>query len=99
MSGYSATKSAQAAFAESLRSEFVGTGIHISAVFPVSTATEFKQAIARDFGHEVSGLGPKQSVDQVAAAIVRCLESPPAEVYPHAKSRALAILNAVAPAF
>jgi short-subunit dehydrogenase len=99
MSGYSATKSAQAAFAESLRSEFVGTGIHISAVFPVSTATEFKQAIARDFGHEVSGLGPKQSVDQVAAAIVRCLESPRAEVYPHAKSRALAILNAVAPAF
>src|SRR5262245_53103724 len=36
MSGYCATKSAQAAFAESLRSEFVGTDIHVSAVFPVS---------------------------------------------------------------
>ncbi len=99
MSGYSATKSAQAVFAESLRSEFVGTGIHVSAVFPVSTETEFKEAMARDFGHDVSGLGPRQPVDRVAAAIVRCLNSPRAEVYPHATSRALGILNALAPAF
>ena len=26
--------------------------------------------MARDFGHRVSGLGPKQSVDEVARAIV-----------------------------
>src|SRR5512145_2218386 len=41
MSGYSATKSAQAAFAEALRAEFAGTAIHVSVVFPVSTETEF----------------------------------------------------------
>lgn len=99
MSGYSATKAAQAAFAESLRSEFAGTDIHISAVFPVSTTTEFKYAMERDFGHQVSGLGPKQEVDDVARAIVRCIERPRAEVYPHAASRALAVLNVVAPAF
>jgi len=98
MSGYSATKAAQDAFAESLRSEFVGTAIHVSAVFPVSTSTEFKHAMERDFGHDVSGLGPKQRVEDVARAIVRCVHRPRAEVYPHAASRALAVLNTIAPA-
>jgi short-subunit dehydrogenase len=99
MSGYTATKCAQAGFAESLRSELVGTDIHVSAVFPVSTDTEFKGAMERDFGHRVSGLGPKQPVEHVARAIVDCIRRPRAEVYPHRKSRALTILNAVAPAF
>jgi len=99
MGGYSATKAAQAGLAESLRSELVGTDIHVSAVYPVSTETEFRSAMQRDYGYTVSGLGPKQSVSEVAAAILRCIESPRAEVYPHRKSRALAVLNAVAPAF
>ena len=83
MSGYSATKAAQAVFAESLRSEFAGTDIHVSAVFPVSTTTEFREAMERDFGHQVSGLGPKQSVDDVARAIVAMRPPAAAEVYPH----------------
>ena len=99
MSGYSATKAAQAAFAESLRSEFVGTDIHVSAVFPVSTTTEFREAMERDFGQQVSGLGPTQPVDHVARAIVQCIRRPAAEVHPHRTSRGLAILNAIAPAF
>jgi NAD(P)-dependent dehydrogenase (short-subunit alcohol dehydrogenase family) len=97
MSGYSATKAAQAGFAESLRSEFAGTNIHISAVFPISTETEFRSAMARDFGHSVSGLGPKQSVDHVARAIVNCIRRPRPEVYPHPPSRALPLLNGIAP--
>ena len=32
--------------------------------------TEFREAMERDFGHQVSGLGPKQSVEDVARAIV-----------------------------
>ena len=99
MSGYSATKAAQVGFAESLRTEFVGTDIHVSVVLPVSTETEFRDAMARDYGHSVRGLGPKQSADTVARAIVRCIRRPRAEVYPHAKSRALTILNALAPGF
>ena len=90
MSGYSATKAAQAVFAESLRSEFAGTDIHVSAVFPVSTTTEFREAMERDFGHEVSGLGPKQSVDHVAARHRRLHPPAAAEVYPHRASRGLA---------
>jgi short-subunit dehydrogenase len=97
MSGYSATKAAQVGFAESLRAEFAGTDIHVSVVFPVSTDTEFKQAMERDFGHSVSGLGPRQPVDDVARAIVACIRRPSPEVYPHASSRGLAVLNAVAP--
>ena len=99
MSGYSATKAAQAGFAESLRSEFASTDIHVSAVYPISTDTEFRSAMQRDYGYSVTGLGPKQPVEAVAAAVVRCIRHPRADVYPHAKSRALAVLNAVAPAF
>jgi short-subunit dehydrogenase len=99
MSGYSATKAAQTGFAESLRSEFSRSGIHVSVVFPVSTETEFRQAMVRDYGHAVSGIGPQQSMDDVARAIVACIHRPVPEVYPHRLSRALAVLNVVAPAF
>ena len=47
MSGYSATKAAQVAFAESLRTEFSGTAIAVSVVLPVSTETEFRSAMQR----------------------------------------------------
>jgi short-subunit dehydrogenase len=99
MGGYSATKAAQAGFAESLRSEFSSTNIHVSAVYPVSTETEFRSAMQRDYGYSVTGLGPKQPVEAVAAAVVRCIRHPRAEVYPHRTSRGLAVLNAIAPAF
>jgi short-subunit dehydrogenase len=99
MGGYSATKAAQAALAESLRSEFAGTAIHVSCVYPISTRTEFHDAMTRDYGHSVSGLGPKQSVDAVARAVIACVRRPRPEVYPHTPSRALALINIVAPAF
>lgn len=46
-----------------------------------------------------SELGPKQSVDKVARAMVGCLRRPVPEVYPHRLSRGLTIINAVAPGF
>jgi short-subunit dehydrogenase len=97
MAGYSATKAAQAGFAESLRAEFMGTDIHVSVVFPVSTETEFRDAMTRDYGHAVSGVGPKQPAARVAQAIAACLDRPRPEVYPHRPSRALAILNVLTP--
>jgi NAD(P)-dependent dehydrogenase (short-subunit alcohol dehydrogenase family) len=99
MGGYTATKAAQAGLAESLRGEFAGTPIHVSCVYPVSTPTGFTEAMARDYGHHISGLGPKQSVDDVAEAIVACVRRPRPEVYPYRLSRGLAILNAIAPVF
>lgn len=94
---YSATKAAQIGFIEALRAEFVGTGLHASVVYPVRTETEFHDAIHRDFGHRVVGLGPRQSADDVARAIVECVVSPKVEVYPFPKAWGLAVLSVVAP--
>lgn len=97
MSGYCATKAAQVGFTESLRAEFADSGIHVSVVYPVSTETEFREAMSRDYGHSVRGLGPKQPADAVASAIVACVKRPRPEVYPYGWARALAILNAATP--
>ena len=100
MGAYAATKFAQVGLAECLRSELVGSGIHVSVVFPVSTETEFFDVMARETGVPVTrASGPRQSVEEVADAIARAIERPVAEVYPHAPSRALVILNALAPGF
>lgn len=95
---YGATKAAQLGLAESLRAELAGTGIHVTVVFPISTRTEFHDAIRRDYGHAVSGLGPKQDAGDVARAIGRGLVRPRAEIYPHGPSRALAVAGVIAPA-
>ncbi|MFI5178715.1 MAG: SDR family NAD(P)-dependent oxidoreductase [Vicinamibacterales bacterium] len=95
---YAATKAGQLAFIESLRAEFVGTPFRASVVFPVVTTTEFHETIARDFGHEVSGSGPRQSADHVAKTIANCIVSPKAEVYPFPKAWWLAVLSVLAPA-
>jgi NADP-dependent 3-hydroxy acid dehydrogenase YdfG len=95
---YSATKAAQIGFIEGLRAEFSGTELHASVIYPVSTVTEFHAAIARDFGHTVKGKGPRQSADRVASAIVECMVSPRAEVYPFGHAKWLAVLSVVAPA-
>jgi len=94
---YSATKAAQIGFIEALRAEFYGTPIKASVVLPVSTATEFLPAIARDFGHEINALGPRQSAEAVAKAIVRCVITPRPEVYPFSKARVLALVSVLAP--
>jgi short-subunit dehydrogenase len=94
---YSATKAAQIGFIEALRAEFAGSGLHASVVYPVATTTEFHDAIARDFGHAVSGRGPRQTADQVARAIVNCMVSPRAEVYPLRAAWLLAVLSVLTP--
>jgi len=95
---YSASKAAQLAFIESLRAEFIGTHLRASVVFPVSTMTEFHDAIARDFGQAVQGHGPKQTADHVAECIVRCIITPRAEVYPYRWAKILSVLSVIAPA-
>jgi short-subunit dehydrogenase len=95
---YSATKAAQIGFIEALRAEFAGTALHASVILPVVTTTEFHDTIARDFGYAVSGTGPRQTAEEVAAAIADCIVSPKAEVYPFPKARWLGVVNAIAPA-
>jgi short-subunit dehydrogenase len=98
MGAYSATKFAQVGLAECLRSELLGTGIHVSVVYPVSTDTEFFDVMSRETGTVVTrATGPRQSVEVVAEAIARAIDRPVPEVYPYARSRALVVLNALAP--
>jgi short-subunit dehydrogenase len=99
MGAYAATKFAQVGLAECLRCELLGSGIHVSVVFPVSTETEFFEVMSRETGTAVTrARGPSQHVDAVAEAIARAIDRPVAEVYPYARSRALVVLNALAPA-
>jgi len=95
---YSATKAAQIGFIEALRAEFIGTGLRASVVFPISTRTEFHEAMLRDFGQRIHALGPRQSSDVVASAIVECVVAPKAEVYPFPRAWWLSVLSVVAPA-
>ncbi len=94
---YAATKFAQVGLGESARAELVGTGVHVTLVHPISTDTEFRDAIARDFGQEVRGAGPRQSPDVVARAITRCLRRPRADIYPFTGSRLVGVVGTLLP--
>jgi NADP-dependent 3-hydroxy acid dehydrogenase YdfG len=98
MSVYSATKAAQMGFIEGLRTEFLGSGLHASIVYPVSTRTEFHEAMYKTFGHAVQGKGPRQDAASVAEDVMRCLEHPRGEVFPYGPARWLRIANAISPA-
>ena len=97
MGAYAATKFAQVGLAECLRSELLDTGIHVTVVYPISTRTEFFEVMARESGRATRALGPQQSAEDVAESIARAIRRPVPEVYPFRQSRALVILNALAP--
>lgn len=99
MGAYAATKFAQVGLGEALRSEVAGTPIHVTIVYPVSTETEFRAAVAREWGQQVSGTGPRQSPEVVAKTMSRALRRPRPEIYPMPNSKALSVLAVVAPRF
>ena len=94
-SAYSATKFALVGLMECLRQELRETGIRVSLVYPIYTATEFHDVELKKV--EPRRYGPVQSAGQVARAIVRCARSPRPEVYPYPPARILAVLSTLAP--
>jgi short-subunit dehydrogenase len=93
---YVASKFALVGFSEALRMELRGTGIDVTCVCPIGTATEFHDVEPNRLG--VSGRGgPIQSPERVARAIVRALRRPRAEVHPYPPARLLFLANALAP--
>ncbi len=98
MGAYAATKFAQVGMAECLRAELAGSNIHVTVVYPVSTETEFFDVMTRETGTAVTrSAGPRQDATVVADAIIRAIDRPVPEVFPHAKSRALVWANTFAP--
>lgn len=95
---YAATKAAQVSLTESLRVELAGSGVFACSIHPIGTATEFAEVAERASpGRPGGALGPQQTAEAVARAIVRCARRPRPEVYPFALSRPLVWLNALLP--
>jgi short-subunit dehydrogenase len=92
---YSATKFALGALSEALRVELTGSGIAVTVVYPIGTDTEFHEAETQKVPWRP--MGPVQSADRVARAILRCVRRPRPEVYPYWPARMLAVLSVVTP--
>ena len=89
---YSATKFGQVGLADALRAEVAADGIDVSVVFPISTATGFRDARRRPGATPVPfQRTPKvQSAEHVARKIMACLARPRAEVHPFGPVRLFA---------
>ena len=93
---YVASKFALVGFSEALRMELLGSGIHVTCVCPIGTATEFHEVEPNRLGIPGRG-GPIQTAEHVARGIVRALKRPRPEVHPYPLARLLFLANAVAP--
>jgi len=95
---YCATKFALHGLTEALRVELKDSNIFVSLINPASTKTEFGDAVRRENPHaRFKPIGPQQSAEDVARAIVECIRRPRLEVFPHWPSRFVAWANAIAP--
>lgn len=94
---YCASKFAMVGLSESLRVELRGSGIDVSVICPVGTATEFFDAAKDPHGRKVGPKPPIQTAAHVASAIVRCAKSPRPEVIVFPPARLLVVLNALSP--
>jgi short-subunit dehydrogenase len=85
---YGATKAAQLSIAESMRVELRPEQLAVTSVHPIQTKTEFGQVAEAEGNVTIpQGGSVGQTVDQVASAMVRGIERPTAEVWPHRLSR------------
>jgi short-subunit dehydrogenase len=84
---YGATKAAQLSIAESMRVELRPKHIAVTSVHPIMTKTEFGQVAEAGGDVKMPPGRVGQTVEQVAAAMVRAIERPRPEVWPHRLSR------------
>lgn len=87
MGPYAMTKAAQLSLAEAARAELAHTGIYVSSVHPISTATEFFDTASQRSRMPVGGMGHTQTAQFVARKIVRLLERPRPELWPFGPAR------------
>ena len=96
-SAYCATKFAMVGMSEGLRVELRGSGIEVSVICPVSTATEFFEVSAARSKRDHLPVGPIQTAEKVARAIIRCAKKPRPEVIVFPPAKILVLINALSP--
>lgn len=95
---YSATKAAQLMLAESLRVELKDQRIAVTSVHPIMTKTEFGETAEASSDVKLPRhRKPSQSVDYVVGRMVRAIEKPRPEVWPHQPTRFALILAMLFP--
>src|SRR5688500_1245932 len=97
---YSATKAAQLSFAEAMRVELKPMQIAVTSVHPMQTETDFFTASEAASSRRLPPTGKRprrQSVEAVAAAMVRAMEHPKRELWPKTGSRLLLRFAALFP--
>jgi short-subunit dehydrogenase len=91
---YAAAKAGLDAFAESLRLELAGTGVHVGVVVPAAVDTDFFSARGRAYDRRV----PRPvEPETVARAVVRAIEQDRAETWIPRWIRVAAVVRAVFP--
>jgi short-subunit dehydrogenase len=101
---YAATKAAQDLYCQAMRLELAPAGIHVSTVHPITTTTDFFDVSADVSGRSGGRSGIdhtprlfRQSAERVAAAVLRCLRRPVAEVWTSRVVRLTAALRTLRP--
>jgi len=95
MGPYAMTKAAQLSLTEAMRIEMSGTGVFVSSVHPITTETEFFDQATQRSKHDVTGVGKRQTAQEVAEKIIRLIQRPQAELWPFGPMRyALAMTTA-----
>jgi len=85
---YAATKAAQLSIAEAMRVELKDKGIAVTSVHPVMTKTEFGDVAETVGDVKLPRMGgPSQTVEHVARKMIRAVENPKREVWPHTATR------------
>jgi len=96
---YSATKAAQLSIAEALRVELKSQKIAVTSVHPIMTRTEFGAVAEGMSGVKLPRGGPgfTQTVEHVVRRMVRAIEKPIPEVWPHRPTRIGILVAAMMP--
>ncbi len=93
---YSAAKAALDSLSQALRAELGPHGIHVTAVHPGATRTEYWEVAGSDADRGISRF-LMQSPTTVAMAIVGVARRPRADVYPQPGTRLLPLIRALFP--
>lgn len=102
LAAYTTTKACQDHVGRALRLE-LGGKVHVSTVHPIGTNTEFSQVVTEKSGNRPrTARSPeafRQTPEDVAEAVVKCLRKPRGEVWTSTVARLLAAVGTLSPAF